>query len=203
MWLAYVSIFSKIVRASLSRPARVSASTYQNEQRLNVRSSPASPSWPVIAYRCTGLSDASCSPIRSRVRRKRGSRRPGKLHQRHHHVAFARCGFAAPLQPLHERRGLFQKTERHQRVDGECRVAKPAVPVVPVTVATGGRARTPPPPPAGSRTAEVPRSAPRRPWIAPRRVPVRCLHHATPGETSPRANRRRFRQRSRSERRAK
>lgn len=69
--------------------------------------------------------------------------------------------------------------------------------------ATGGRARTPPPPPAGSRTAAVPRSAPRLPWIAPRRVPVRCLHHATPGETSPRANRRRIRQRSRSERRAK
>jgi hypothetical protein len=35
----------------LSRPARVSASTYQNEQRLKVPSPPAIPSCPVMAYR--------------------------------------------------------------------------------------------------------------------------------------------------------
>ena len=34
-WLAYVSIFSNARRASSSRPARVSASTYQNEQIEN------------------------------------------------------------------------------------------------------------------------------------------------------------------------
>src|SRR6266851_242005 len=45
-WLACVSIFSKMYRPSASRPARVSASTYQNEHMLNVPSLPCSPSTP-------------------------------------------------------------------------------------------------------------------------------------------------------------
>src|SRR5215211_602965 len=43
-WFAYVSIFSNARRASSSRPERVSASTYQNEQIENVPSSPRRPS---------------------------------------------------------------------------------------------------------------------------------------------------------------
>ncbi len=74
-----MSIFSKIVRASLSRPARVSASTYQNEHRLNVPSPSTMPSWPVIAYRETRLSEVSSALIRSSVDRNRGSVGPANF----------------------------------------------------------------------------------------------------------------------------
>jgi hypothetical protein len=74
-----VSIFSNTYRASLTRPARVSASTYQNEHRVNVPSPPASPSCPVGAYRDTRLSEVSSAPIRSSVDRNRGSVGPANL----------------------------------------------------------------------------------------------------------------------------
>jgi hypothetical protein len=63
----------------LTRPARVSASTYQNEHKLNVPSPPASPSWPVSAYRDTRLSEVSSALIRSRVDKNRGSVGPANL----------------------------------------------------------------------------------------------------------------------------
>jgi hypothetical protein len=74
-----VSIFSKTPLASCARPARVRASTYQNEQRLKVPSPSAMPSWPVMAYRLTRLSETSSSLILSRVDRKRGSVGPANL----------------------------------------------------------------------------------------------------------------------------
>jgi hypothetical protein len=79
-----VSIFSKTIRASLTRPAWVSASTYQNEHRLKVPSPPTmpsipTPSGPAVAYRYTRLSEASSEPIRSRVDRKRGSVGPANF----------------------------------------------------------------------------------------------------------------------------
>ena len=74
-----MSIFSKIIRASRTRPARVSASTYQNEHRLNVPSPSAIPSCPVLAYRETRLSEVSSAVIRSRVDRNRGSVGPANF----------------------------------------------------------------------------------------------------------------------------
>ena len=68
-----------MVRASLTRPARVNASTYQNEQRLNVPSVPASPSCPVMAYRYTRLSEVSSRVMRSNVDRNRGSVGPANF----------------------------------------------------------------------------------------------------------------------------
>jgi len=41
-----------------------------------------------------------------------------------HDVAFAGRGLTAPLNPFHERGGLLQEAERHQRVDGERGVAQ-------------------------------------------------------------------------------
>jgi hypothetical protein len=49
-----------------------------------------------------------------------------------HHVALDRRLLAALLHPLHERAGLLDEAEPHQRVDSESRVAEPGVPVVPV-----------------------------------------------------------------------
>src|SRR5258708_25464 len=43
-WLAWVSIFSDASRASSRRPARASASTYQNEHAEKVPSAPRTPS---------------------------------------------------------------------------------------------------------------------------------------------------------------
>ncbi|SCE03321.1 hypothetical protein GA0115252_12802 [Streptomyces sp. DfronAA-171] len=43
-WFAYVNIFSSASRAPSTSPARVSASTHQNEQIENVPSAPSRPS---------------------------------------------------------------------------------------------------------------------------------------------------------------
>ena len=56
-----MNIFSSAIRASGSRPARVRASTYQNEHIENVPSSPSSPS--SASYRNTSVSTTSSSVL--------------------------------------------------------------------------------------------------------------------------------------------
>src|SRR6266487_4102669 len=61
---AGVCIFSKVSAASSSRPARASASAYQNVHSENVRSSPRNPSGDAPGlYRFTRLSETSVESI--------------------------------------------------------------------------------------------------------------------------------------------
>src|SRR6266487_2045879 len=71
---AGVCIFSKVSAASSSRPARASASAYQNVHSENVRSSPRNPSGDAPGlYRFTRLSETSVESIASSVESHIGS----------------------------------------------------------------------------------------------------------------------------------